>query len=75
MALGLGTAVFAFVVSLLVTVAVSLCTKRRPEAELTGLTITLATTEKAQGTWWKRPEVIAAGVILLAAIAVNLIFL
>jgi SSS family solute:Na+ symporter len=75
MALELGTAAFAFVVSLLVTVGVSLCTKPRPEAELAGLTIGSASTEKAQGTWWKRPETIAAAVILLVAIAVNLMFL
>jgi SSS family solute:Na+ symporter len=75
MALDLGTAAFAFVVSLLVTVGVSLCTKPRSEAELAGLTIGSATTEKARSMWWKRPETIAAAVILLAAIAVNLIIL
>jgi SSS family solute:Na+ symporter len=75
LALGLGTAAFAFVVSLLVTVVVSLCTKPRPEVELAGLTIRSATTEPAKGAWWKRPETIAAAVILLAAIAVNLMFL
>ena len=75
MALDLGTAAFAFIVSLLVMAAVSACTKPRPEAELAGLTIRSATTEKARGAWWKRPETIAAAVILLAAIAVNLMFL
>jgi solute:Na+ symporter, SSS family len=75
MALGLGTATVAFIVNLMVTAAVSACTKPRPEAELAGLTIRSAATEKAQGTWWKRPETIAAAVILLAAIAVNLMFL
>jgi SSS family solute:Na+ symporter len=75
MALGLGTATFAFVVSLLVTVGVSLCTRPRPEAELAGLTIRTAAKEQTQGAWWKRPEIIAAAVILLAAIAVNLMFL
>jgi SSS family solute:Na+ symporter len=75
MALGLGTAAFAFVVSLLVAVVVSLCTKPRPEAELAGLTIRSAATEQANDAWWKRPENIAAAVILLAAVAVNLIFL
>jgi SSS family solute:Na+ symporter len=75
MALALGTASFAFVVSLLVTVVVSLCTKPRPGAELAGLTIRSAATEPAKGAWWKRPETIAAVVILLAAIAVNLMFL
>ena len=75
MALGLGTAAFAFVVSLLVTVGVSLCTKPRPVAELAGLTIRSAATEQAKGAWWKRPDTIAAAVILLAAIAMSLMFL
>lgn len=72
MALGLGTAVLAFVASLLVTVVVSLSTEARPEAELAGL---VHAPEPASGAWWKRPEAIAAAVILLAAIAVNLMFL
>ncbi|MDR3753691.1 MAG: Na+/galactose cotransporter [Terracidiphilus sp.] len=71
MSLGLGTAAFAFVMNLLVTVAVSLCTRPRPEAELAGLTIRSA----ARVAWWKHPETIVAAVILLAAIAANLIFL
>jgi solute:Na+ symporter, SSS family len=75
MALALGTAAFAFIVGLLVTVLISLCTKPRPEAELAGLTISSAAQKQAQGAWWKRPETIAAAVILLVAIAVNLIFL
>lgn len=74
MTLGLGTAAFAFVVSLLVTVGISLCTKPRAETELAGLTIGSATMEPAKAAWWKRPETIAAALILLAAIAVNLVF-
>jgi len=74
MALGLGTAALAFVVSLLVTAAVSVCTAPRPEGELTGLTFRSAA-ESASGAWWKRPETVAAAIILLAAIAVNLVFL
>ncbi len=75
LALGLGTASLAFVVSLLVMVLVSLCTKPRPEAELDGLTIKTAATEAAKGAWWKQAEAIAAVVILLAAIAVNAVLL
>jgi hypothetical protein len=30
--------------------------------------------EPTKAAWWKQPETIAAAVILLAAIAVNLIF-
>jgi SSS family solute:Na+ symporter len=72
LALGLGTAVFDFVVSLLVTAVVSVCTKARPEAELAGLVCAAA---PAKAAWWKQPEVIAAAIILLAAITVNLAFL
>jgi SSS family solute:Na+ symporter len=72
MALGLGTAAFAFVVSLLVTAAVSACTKPREPAELAGL---VHAPKPGNVAWWKQPETIAATVILLAAIAVNLIFL
>ena len=71
MALALGTAAFAFVVSLLVTVVVSLCTEPREPAELAGL---VRAPEPTKAAWWKQPETIAAAVILLAAIAVNLIF-
>ncbi len=74
MALALGTAAFAFIVSLLVTAVVSVCTKPRSEAELAGLT-TRSAAEQAKGAWWKQAEVIAAAAILLAAIAVNLMFL
>ncbi len=68
------TATFAFSAALLATVAVSLCTKARPEAELVGLVHSL--TPKPKRTklpWWKRPEALALG-ILLAAIAVNVYF-
>lgn len=72
MALNLGSATLAFAVSLLVTVAVSLCTKPREPAELAGL---VCAPQPKKPAWWKRPETIAAAVILLAAIAVNLLFL
>ncbi len=72
MALGLGTAALAFVVSLLVTAAVSVCTTPRDPAELDGL---VRAPEPTKVAWWKRPETVAAAVILALAIAVNLIFL
>jgi SSS family solute:Na+ symporter len=72
LAMGLGTAGFAFAVSLLVTIVVSVCTKARSDTELTGL---VRSPEPAKAAWWKQPETIAAAIILLAAIAVNLIFL
>jgi SSS family solute:Na+ symporter len=72
--LALSTATLAFLVSLLVTAAVSACTKTRPKTELRGLVYSLLERKSANATWWKRPEAMAA-VILLAAIAVNLIFI
>ncbi len=74
MALNLGTAVFAFCLSLLVTAVVSACTEARPESELAGLVHSLAERPPAAAKWWKRPETLAAA-ILLAAIAVSLIFM
>ncbi|MGA2205383.1 MAG: Na+/galactose cotransporter [Terracidiphilus sp.] len=74
MALDLGTAAFAFCVSLIVTAAVSAFTSARPEPELMGLVHSLAEQPPANAAWWKRPEALA-GAILLAAIAVNLILI
>jgi SSS family solute:Na+ symporter len=73
LALDLGTAVLAFTMSLLVTAAVSVCTEARPEAELAGLMHRTAARQPVNAAWWKRPEALA-GAVLLAAIAVNLIF-
>ncbi|MGA3129773.1 MAG: Na+/galactose cotransporter [Terracidiphilus sp.] len=70
MALGVGTAAFAFVVSLVVTAGVSVCTKARPESELAGL---VQSPDPAKAAWWKQPEALAGAIIFLAAIAVNLI--
>ena len=72
MTLAIGTAVFAFVVSLLVTVGVSVCTQAHSQTELADLVHDSAADKLP---WWKRPETIAATAILLTAIAVNLIFL
>jgi SSS family solute:Na+ symporter len=70
---GIWTALVAVVVSLLIATAVSLGTKRRPDSELTGLVHSLRARGRKNATWWKRPETIAAA-ILLAAIGVTLIF-
>lgn len=72
LAMGLGTASLAFAVTLLVTIVVSVCTKARPQIELAGL---VRSPQPEKTAWWKQPETIAAALILLAAIAVNLIFL
>jgi SSS family solute:Na+ symporter len=66
------TALFAFSASLLVTVAVSFATTALPESELRGLVYQL-TPHKANKVWWKRPEALAAA-ILLVVIALNVYF-
>lgn len=68
------TAAFAFAVSFLVAIAVSYCTKARSRKELAGLVRSLKPKPRpAKITWWKRPETLAF-VILLAAVAVNIVF-
>ncbi len=74
MALNLGTAILAFAASLLVTAMVSLLTKETRTDQLNGLVYSLTPRAAPRGSWWKRPEALAAA-ILLAAIAVNLIFI
>ena len=71
--LGLGTATAAFLISLLAAVAVSAFTKARAPEELKGLVHSMVPKASAKAEWWKRPEAMAAA-ILLVAIAVNLIF-
>ncbi len=74
MALGLGTTMLAFLVSLLVAAMVSLFTQAAQVEKLNGLVFSLTAGPPANRAWWKRPEAMAAA-ILLAAIAVNLIFI
>lgn len=64
------TAIFAFAASVIVVVAVSYATRPRPGAELVGLVHSL-TPQRVNKLWWKRPEALAAA-ILLVAIALNL---
>jgi SSS family solute:Na+ symporter len=72
LALDLGTAALAFLVSLLVNGAVSLGTRSRPNTELKGLVNSLLDRVRTRTPWWKRPETLAAA-ILLAAIAMDLV--
>lgn len=66
------TALFGFAVNLVVTVAVSLCTRPRAKDALSGLVYSLLPERKlAQKSWWKRPEALAVA-ILIAAVAVNI---
>jgi SSS family solute:Na+ symporter len=62
------TAIFAFIAALVVTAVVSFCTRPRPQSEMRGLVLS-----RRKGPWWKRPEALAAA-ILLAAIGLALFF-
>ena len=73
MHLSIGTALLAFLVSLIVTAVVSLFTKARPEEELAGLVHLSLAQEPASAIWWKRPEAFAIAV-LLSAITVCAVF-
>ncbi len=63
-----GTALCAILANLIVTIAVSMFTTARPGAELTGLVYSLTPTPKSSAA------LRLAGIVLLAAIAVSLIF-
>jgi SSS family solute:Na+ symporter len=74
MAQNFWTAIFAFTINLVVTIAVSLMTTPRPEAELVGLVYSL--TPKPVEThlaWYQRPVTLAVGVLAML-IALNLVF-
>ncbi|MGA2569741.1 MAG: Na+/galactose cotransporter [Terracidiphilus sp.] len=74
LALSFWTVLAGFAVSLIVAAAVSTLSKPRPDDDLKGLVLALAERKPANKKWGKRPEAVA-GAILLAAIAVSLIFL
>ena len=63
-----GTALCGILANLIVTIAVSMFTTARPEAELTGLVYSLTPAPKSGAA------LRLAGIVLLAAIAVSLIF-
>jgi SSS family solute:Na+ symporter len=74
MAQNFWTAIFAFSVNLLVTIAVSLITKPRPEPELVGLVYSL--TPKPVEThlsWYQKPATLAIAVLAIL-IVLNLVF-
>lgn len=67
-------AIFAFGANFIVAVPMSLLTKPRPDTELVGLVYSLTPRlGLTSGDWFKRPEVLAVA-ILLVAIAVNAFF-
>ena len=74
MAQNFWTAIFAFAINFVVTVAVSLVTKPRPEPELVGLVYSL--TPKPVEThleWYQKPATLAIAV-LVVAVLLNLVF-
>jgi SSS family solute:Na+ symporter len=74
MAQNFWTAIFAFSVNMIVTAAVSLATKPRPEPELVGLVYSL--TPKPIEThlaWYQKPSTLAVGVLVIL-VALNLVF-
>jgi SSS family solute:Na+ symporter len=74
MAQNFWTAIFAFSINFVVTIAVSLVTKPRPEPELVGLVYSL--TPKPLEThlsWYQKPATLAVAVLVIL-IALNLVF-
>ena len=74
MAQNFWTAIFAFSINLLVTIAVSLITKPRPEQELVGLVYSL--TPKPVEThlsWYQKPATLAVAVLAILVV-LNLVF-
>jgi SSS family solute:Na+ symporter len=74
MAQNFWTAIFAFSINLVVTIAVSLITKPRPEPELVGLVYSL--TPKPVEThlsWYQKPATLAVAVLAIL-IVLNLVF-
>ncbi|HEV2133968.1 MAG TPA: sodium:solute symporter family protein [Terracidiphilus sp.] len=66
-------AIYAFTANFIVAVVVSMFTKPKPEVELVGLVHSL-TPKPAEShlAWWKRPQALAAAV-LLGAVVLNLL--
>lgn len=74
MAQNFWTAIFAWTTCFVVTIAVSLITKARPVAELSGLVYSLTERPKDDRLpWYKRPAVLGV-IVLAAALALNIIF-
>jgi SSS family solute:Na+ symporter len=74
MAQNFWTAIFAFSVNLVVTIAVSLVTKPRPDSELVGLVYSLTPKPVEHHLrWYQKPASLAWGVLGLLVI-LNLVF-
>jgi SSS family solute:Na+ symporter len=69
------TAIVAFMTCVIVSIVISLATKPRPDSELKGLVYSLTEKPQDQGlTFFQKPATFAA-LVLLATLALNLIFL
>jgi SSS family solute:Na+ symporter len=74
MAQNFWTAIWAFVVCFLITIGVSLLTKPREEKELVGLVYSLTQKPSEEHlSWYQRPAYLA-GLVLVLALALNIIF-
>jgi solute:Na+ symporter, SSS family len=74
MAQNFWTAIFAFSVNLIVTIAVSLATRPREETELVGLVYSLTPKpEEGHLSWYEKPATLAVGVLALLVV-LNLVF-
>ena len=74
MAQNFWTAIFAFSVNLVVTVAISLVTAPKPEPELVGLVYSLTPKPVEKDLpWYQRPVALAL-VVLVLVIALNFLF-
>jgi SSS family solute:Na+ symporter len=74
MAQNFWTAIFAFSVNLIVTIAVSLVTKPREESELVGLVYSLTPKPVEHHlSWYQKPATLAIAVLAMLVI-LNLVF-
>jgi SSS family solute:Na+ symporter len=74
MAQNFWTAIFAFTVNLLVTIAVSLMTKPRPEPELVGLVYSLTPRPiETHLSWYQKPATLGLAVLAMLVV-LNLVF-
>ncbi|MDR3734229.1 MAG: sodium:solute symporter family protein [Acidobacteriaceae bacterium] len=74
MAQNFWTAIFAFTANLLITIAVSLVTKPRPEPELVGLVYSLTPRPPEHHLSWYQKPATLAWVVLVLCVVLNLIF-
>lgn len=74
MAQNFWTAIFSWVSCFLITVIVSLLTKPRPDEELKGLVYSLTAKPEESGlNWYQKPATLAV-IVLVLALALNLVF-